>query len=55
MPLDRARAQGLGEPGDDRVEAAVDAGGEGTATGKVVPPDGVEPGRQVLAVTLGGA
>lgn len=53
MAFDCPRAPGQGEPGDDGIAVAVEAGGTGIETGQIVLPDGDEPVRKTLALALG--
>jgi hypothetical protein len=50
VAFDDPGVPGQGKSGDDGVEVAVDAGSEGVEAGQVVPPDGVEPVGQALAL-----
>jgi hypothetical protein len=54
MPFDRARVPGQGQSGDDGVEVAVDAGGEGVEAGRVVLPDVAGKGVELGAVGADG-
>lgn len=51
--FDDTRAPGQGATSDDGGAVTVDAGRVGVEAGQSVPPDGVEPVRQALALALG--